>query len=83
MELFISAGLGKPRGRLGVDSPSLGPQGWQQNVVQESSYGAAILSRRCRRWVISGHLHCNSPCPLYPRKRTLYGPSAQLLATRL
>ena len=26
-------------------------------------------------WVISGHLHCNRPCPLYPRKRTLTGIS--------
>jgi len=25
---------------------------------------------RCPLWVISGHLQCNSPCPLYPRKRT-------------
>src|SRR5262245_27360159 len=23
--------------------------------------------------VISGHLHCTSPCPLYPRKRTSCG----------
>ena len=21
-------------------------------------------------WVISGHLHCNGSCPLYPQKRT-------------
>src|SRR5215475_14664218 len=25
----------------------------------------------CRLWAISRHLHCTSPCPLYPRKRTL------------
>ena len=26
--------------------------------------------RRCLLWVISGHMQCKKPCPLYPRKRT-------------
>ena len=26
---------------------------------------------RCPLWVISGHMQCKKPYPLYPRKRTL------------
>jgi hypothetical protein len=35
----------------------------------------------CPLWVISGHLHCNRSCPLYPRERTCAvqnRPSSQL-----
>jgi hypothetical protein len=28
------------------------------------------LFDQCPLWVISGHLHCNRPCPLYPPKAT-------------
>ena len=30
--------------------------------------------------VISGHLQCKTPCPLYPRKRTFCAPSAMSAA---
>src|SRR5262249_49285425 len=30
-----------------------------------------LLTGQCPLWVKSGHVHCTSPCPLYPRKRTL------------
>ena len=32
---------------------------------------------KCPLWVISGHLHCNRSCPLYPRKRTYRLPISQ------
>jgi len=28
------------------------------------------LGADCPLWVKSGHVHCTSPCPLLPRKRT-------------
>ena len=28
------------------------------------------LQNRCPLWVISGHLQCKTPCPLYVQKRT-------------
>jgi hypothetical protein len=37
---------------------------------------------RCPLWVISGHLHCNRPCPLYPRKQTLSSPSKSAFGCR-
>jgi hypothetical protein len=34
---------------------------------QEWTFGNA---NKCPLWVISGHVHCKTSCPLYPRKRT-------------
>ena len=31
---------------------------------------AANLTRRCPKWVVSGHCIRSAPCPLFPRKRT-------------
>src|SRR5262249_52794875 len=39
--------------------------------VQGSVCTAAILSRSCPLWVISGHCAVSDRCPLYPQKRTL------------
>src|SRR6478752_874282 len=36
--------------------------------------------RECPLWVKSRHLHCDKPCPLYPRKRTC---AAHLLMSAL
>src|SRR5262249_41003516 len=36
-------------------------------------FGTATHSngeKECPHWVISGHMQCTNPCPLYPRKRT-------------
>src|SRR5690348_17205 len=43
------------------------------DVQDKTSYRLkATLGKgaRCPLWVISGHLHCNRSCPLYPQKRT-------------
>ena len=34
-------------------------------------------------WVISGHLQCTSPCPLYPRKPTFAGCWCKLAPAKL
>jgi hypothetical protein len=42
-------------------------QEWDSGLVCT----AAILSRPCPLWVISGHWRVSALCPLYHRKRTL------------
>ena len=37
---------------------------------------------QCPLWVISGHLQCKKPCPLYPRKRTLPATSSASSASK-
>src|SRR5262249_41845045 len=41
------------------------PRGSGQGVLSVQTITLKI-SYRCPLWVISGHLHCNKPCPLYP-----------------
>src|SRR5262245_58662498 len=54
-------------------SHCLPPEG-QDKASRRSKlpYWKGLVERpgRCPLWVISGHLHCNRPCPLYPHKRT-------------
>src|SRR6478752_5538027 len=40
-------------------------------VEKLSLLGDSLLE--CPLWVTSGHMRRNTPCPLYPRKRTLIG----------
>src|SRR5262245_5376865 len=42
------------------------PEAW---TADRSNFYAYFGRGRCPLWVISGHLHCTSPCPLYPQER--------------
>jgi hypothetical protein len=38
-----------------------------EGVADPMSKTGAATHTQCPLWVISGHLHCKSACPLYPR----------------
>ena len=63
-------GLGPVPSMLSNDAITSGICG-QRNRFQGAVCTAAIPSRSCPLWVISGHRKGSAECPLYPQKRTL------------